>query len=81
MSVVDGNKKFDSEKIFDFFNECKKIMKIRNITDDDYCIILYENMSVRFVFENLDIFMAKIKESVKITKPDTNITFQMWIYD
>jgi len=77
---MSGNK-FDTEKIFEFFNKCKKVMGIKNLTDGDYCIIVYENLLVRFVFYDLDNFMSKIKESVKITKPDTTIRFQMWIFD
>ena len=66
---------------FNFFNECKKVMGIKDLTDGDYCIIVYENTSVRFIYVNLDNFMGKIEEAVKITKPDTTITFQMWIFD
>ena len=73
--------KFDTEKIFNFFNECKKVMEIRNLTDDDYCIIVYENLSVRFIYKDIDNFMSKIKESVHITKPESDITFQMFIFD
>jgi len=73
--------KFDTTKIFNFFNECKKVMGIRNLTDNDYCIIVYENLTVRFIYKDLDNFMAKIEKSIKITKPDCDIAYQMFVFD
>lgn len=79
--VQDSKNNFDAIKIFNFFNECKKVMKIKNISDGDYCVIVYQNSSVRFIFKDLDDFMGKIEKSIKETKPGANITFQMFIFD
>lgn len=73
--------KFDTKKILKFFNDCKKVIKFRELSDDDYCVIVYEDLKVRFIYRDLDDFMSEIEESVKITNPDSNVTFQMFIFD